>query len=260
MADRRREERERLRRERLAAQERAERQERFRLLLGYAVAGVIVLAILVGIGVVVAGGSDQTVSENGRELGEEELRAAGVQPASGVLNGYELDTREGTEPPETKEARLEPAAEAAGCKLRLDLPDEGNTHFGENAQPPKYKTDPANSGDHIVPNLVQSDGAYTEPIEPKYYVHSLEHGRIAIQYSPELPEDQQLQLKGVFDESPEGMLLFPNDTMDSLIVAAAWRNLLLCAEFRGEATLDAIRAFRDTFRGRGPEAVPVVLG
>jgi hypothetical protein len=256
----RREERERLRRERLAAQQRASSEERRRLMLGYAVAGVIVLAILVGIVMVVAGGGEQTVTAGGRELSEEDLRAAGIQSASGVINDYALDTREGTEPPPVQEGRLEEAAKAAGCKLRLDLPNEGNTHFGEGAEPPKYKTDPANSGDHINPDKVQSDGAYAEPVEPKYYVHSLEHGRVVIQYAPELPEEEQLQLKGVFDESPEGMLLSPNDTMDSLVAAAAWQNLLLCDEFRGQATLDAIRAFRDTFRGRGPEAVPVVLG
>ena len=49
--------------------------------------------------------------------------------------------------------------------------------------------------------------------EPWYFVHSLEHGRIEIQYSPDLPEDDQLALKGVFDQQPDGMLLFPNDEM-----------------------------------------------
>ena len=38
----------------------------------------------------------------------------------------------------------------------------------------------------------------------------MEHGRIEIQYTPDLPEADQLALKGVFDEDPDGMLLFPN--------------------------------------------------
>ena len=37
----------------------------------------------------------------------------------------------------------------------------------------------------------------------------MEHGRVLIQYSPELPERDQLEIKGVFEESPPGVLLFP---------------------------------------------------
>ena len=40
-------------------------------------------------------------------------------------------------------------------------------------------------------------------------VHSMEHGRIEIQYSPDLPEEEQLALKGVFDQRPDGVLLVP---------------------------------------------------
>ena len=40
----------------------------------------------------------------------------------------------------------------------------------------------------------------------------MEHGRVEIHYDPSLPEDEQLALKGVFDEDPDGMLLFPDPT------------------------------------------------
>ena len=89
-------------------------------------------------------------------------------------------------------------------------------------------------------------------------MHSLEHGRIDLQYSPDLSEDDQLALKGVFDESPEGMLLFPNPDMPYEVAATAWTKLLGCDSYEGDATLDAIRDFRDTYRGRGPENVPLV--
>jgi hypothetical protein len=32
-----------------------------------------------------------------------------------------------------------------------------------------------------------------------------------------------------------------------------------CEQYEGAATIDAIRDFRDTYRGQGPEAVPVVI-
>ena len=69
--------------------------------------------------------------------------------------------------------------------------------------------------------------------EPWYFVHSLEHGRIEIQYSPDLSEADQLALKGVFDESPDGMLLFPNSEMPYDVAVTAWTQLLGCPKYDG---------------------------
>ena len=95
---------------------------------------------------------------------------------------------------------------------------------------------------------------------PELTVHSLEHGRINIQYSTDLSEDDQLALKGVFDESPEGMLFFPNDEMPYEVAATAWTQMVGCETYEGDATLDVIRDFRDIYRGQGPEDVPLVTG
>jgi hypothetical protein len=103
---------------------------------------------------------------------------------------------------------------------------------------------------------VQADGAYRQTPRSIEFVHSLEHGRIEIQYAPDLPKADQLALKGVFDESPSGVLLFPNSRMPYEVAATAWTQLMGCKSYKGAKTLDAIRDFRDQFRGRGPEAVP----
>lgn len=110
-----------------------------------------------------------------------------------------------------------------------------------------------------MPPLQQADGAYAEYPEPINTVHSLEHGRVTIQYSPDLPEEDQLALKGLFDESPDGMLLLPNPEMPYVVAATAWTQLLGCESFEGRATLDAVRNLRDICRGSGPEPVPVQL-
>ncbi len=104
---------------------------------------------------------------------------------------------------------------------------------------------------------MQADGAYEQTPELIEFVHSLEHGRIEIQYAPDLPEADQLALKGVFDESPSGMLMFPNPDMPYEVAATAWTQLMGCKRYEGAKTLDAIRNFRDQFRGRGPEASPI---
>jgi len=152
---------------------------------------------------------------------------------------------------------LKTAAKRAGCTLRLNLHDEGNSHLAPGSKPPNYGTSPPTSGNHVVPPFQQADGAYQQMPEPLNFVHSLEHGRVEIQYTPRLSDQDQLALKGVFDQSPEGMLLFPNGQMPYEVAATAWTQLLGCTRYEGAKTLDAIRNFRDQFRRNGPEPVPL---
>ena len=134
---------------------------------------------------------------------------------------------------------LENAADEAGCTLRLNLPNEGSSHLEPDAKPPNYRTNPPTSGDHVTTPYQQADGAYAEMPQPIEFVHSLEHGRIEIQYAPDLPEADQLALKGIFDESPSGMLLFPNPDMPYEVAATAWTHLMGCKGYEG--TQDAGR-------------------
>jgi hypothetical protein len=244
----RREEKERLRRERLAAERREASDARRRLMLGYAVAGVLGAIVVAGIVVAILSGGS-----GGEEA--EANEAAGIDPNTGFIVPEDItpDEREGTTPPPIEQADLERAADAAGCELELDLADEGNTHLRPNDEPPDYKTDPPTSGDHSPENL--ADGAYLDYPDPVNFVHSMEHGRIEIQYSPDLSEDEQLALKGLFDEDVEGMLMFPNPEMRFEVAVTTWTNMMTCDDYSPEV-IDAIRAFRDTYRGQGPETVP----
>jgi hypothetical protein len=250
-----REEREARRQARVEAEKKASAAERRRMVLGYIVAGVLGLAVIVGLVIALGSGDDDGGSVDSGDFPE----AAHIEPLSGSVNDFEPDDREGTPPPPIEQGDLERAAKDAGCDLRLDLPDEGNTHIQASDKVPDYETSPPTSGDHIVPPRQQADGAYSEQVGDVFAVHALEHGRIAIQYSPDLPEADQLELKGVFDEDPAGMLFFPNADMPYEVAATAWTQLLGCESYEGAATLDAIRAFRATFRGRGPENVPIYL-
>jgi uncharacterized protein DUF3105 len=249
----RREEKERLRQQRLAAQSHEASAARRRLILGYVVAGLLTAAVAAGIvlAVIGGGGGDGDFPE-----------AAHIVPRTGVTEGQasgeleafnlQPDAREGTKPPPVEQADLRKAAKAAGCQTRLGLRDEGNTHLTETDATPNYRTEPPNSGNHDPSPI--ADGAYLDTPPVRHYVHSLEHGRIEIQYSPKLPRAQQLALKGLFDEDPASMVMFPNADMPYQVAAAAWTNLLVCKRY-DPAVIDAIRAFRDNFRGQGPEFV-----
>ncbi len=71
-----------------------------------------------------------------------------------------------------------------------------------------------------------------------------------IQYSPDLPEADQLELKGLYETLYGGTLLFPNSNMDYAVAATTWTNLLGCNEYKGAVTLDAIRDFGKATWGR----------
>jgi hypothetical protein len=244
MANRREEERERLRQ---ARQEREKKQvgsERRRLMIGYGAAGVVGLAVLIGIVMVIVSAASKNDS------GE-----AHIVQATGSTNGIQPDVRGGTEPPVVKVANLKKAAKMADCDLRLNLPEEGHEHIPPTAPTPEYKTNPPTSGNHVEPPYQQADGAYSEMPNELNVVHSLEHGRMAIQYSPDLSESAQLELIGIYDTMYGATLLYPNENMPYEVAATTWHNLIGCNEYKGAITLDAIRDFGKATWGNAREPV-----
>jgi hypothetical protein len=255
----RKEEKERLRAQRRAAEQAARSGGQRRLLAGYVVAGILALAVVAGLVAVIASGGGGGGTTNFCDN-------AHIQPNSGgTARGLEPDCRSGTPPPALQFGDLQASVQKAGCELKLDLADEGNTHV-PNSTPVQYKTVPPTSGNHNQVPI--DDGAYTTPVTSdtsqetniRNEVHSMEHGRVEIHYKPSLPEDQQLALKGVFDADPDGMLLFPDPDMPYDVAVTAWTNEAVCPTYN-ETVLDVIQNFRDTYRGNGPEqGIPINLG
>jgi len=244
VANRREEERERLRQARQERESGQAKSEKRRLLAVYGAAGII--------GLLVIAGSVASLSWGGGGGGGGKSH---INLASGSSNGVKPDQRTGPAPPEIKVSNLKEAAKQAGCTLRLNLKEEGHTHIPPTAPTPDYKTNPPTSGNHVEPPYQQADGAYSEMPGEIFFVHSLEHGRMEIQYSPELPEEDQLALKGLYDTMYKGVLLFPNENMDYEVAVTTWRNLMGCPKYKGAITLDAIRDFGKVNWGHGREPV-----
>ena len=241
-------EREKLRQERIEAEERESRGGNSRLLLAYAIGSTVVLAIAVLIFILATGGDD-----GGGGKGDAHIN---VNTEMGSTNGVKPDEREGIPPPPPETIDLKKAAKAAGCYLMLELEDEGNEHIGPKSPTPNYKTNPPTSGKHVEPPYQQADGAYSEMPKPIDFVHSLEHGRLEIQYAPDLSEKTQRELKGLYDTMYGASLLFPNDEMNYAVAATTWTNMLACPGYEGAKTLDAIRAFgKQTWGKYGGEPV-----
>ena len=231
----RREEKQRLREERLRREREAAEAAERRRLFGYVAAGVLTAAVI-GVGIALAlsggGGSD----EEG--------------PAKGGGTKQPSKFPDGTVPAE-KKLSLEQAAEQAGCKLE-DPRNEGAQHVETKVT---YKANPPTSGNHHP--IPADDGAYyDDPPSKEALVHALEHGRIEIQFKPGVPEGIKGNLHALFEEDKTHMILTPNPTDMSFEVAAtAWDHYIGCPRMNDQV-YDALRAFKFRYRDKGPENVP----
>jgi Protein of unknown function (DUF3105) len=188
--------------------------------------------------------------------GGDDSSAAHVNDDSGSTNGVPLDEREGTPPPAAKGSKLAKIADEASCVLLPKLPDEGNEEVPPDSPSPEYKAVLPTSGPHVEPPNQQADGAYLLTPEPVDTVAALDHGRVAIQYAPDLSEETQLAVKGLYDTMYGGTLLFPNETMNYAVAATAWRGMIGCTTWQEDLTLEAIRSFAQaTWGKRGTEPV-----
>jgi hypothetical protein len=158
--------------------------------------------------------------------------------------------------PAQKQSDLKKAAAAAGCKL-VDPPNEGAGHEEKTFKASDYKSNPPTSGAHFP--TWYDDGIYAAGDTPELgrVVHTLEHGRIDIQYKPGTPAKTIAQLETLYNQLDGGyhMLLFQNETsMPFAVAASAWEHYLGCPTMNPQV-FDAIRAFRLAHIDKGPEVV-----
>jgi hypothetical protein len=175
--------------------------------------------------------------------------AGGGSDSSGSGGSYSIKAKDTLPPPAQKTSNLLEAAKAAHCDLK-NPPIQGRTHLSPTQPTPKYSTNPPTSGNHDpVPT---PDGVYSRQPESRHFVHTLEHGRVELQYSISISEKRKRQLGGLFNEDPHLMLLFPNDTMPYKVAAASWGHLVGCKRVT-DGSFDVIRAFTARYRDTAPE-------
>ncbi len=208
---------------------RAARAKRLQYVIGGALAVGIVAAVVVAL---LASGGDDSSSPDGPTT----ANASAKLPEPAILDEKE-------------------AAAAAGCEV-TQVPNEGRGHEEKTFTQDDYDSNPPTSGTHF-PSWAQ-DGIYEPANTPQLgeLVHTLEHGRIDVQYKPGTDPELVGQLEAFLGEN-QGyhMLLFENQTgMKEQIVATAWDFKLTCPD-PGPKMWDALRTFRDAHIDRGPEKV-----
>ncbi len=233
----RKEQKEALRRERLEKQQRAQAAARRKRIVGLGAAAVLALAAVVALAVVAFSGGDEGGGGG-----------SALYPDGGKL-------------PAIQDTELSAAAKAAGCTV-TDEQAEGNNHVEGKVT---YKANPPHSGDHNIEAVEEQLFEETPPTEN--WVHSLEHGRLVVQFKKELPPEVRANLKVFYDMDPFHMMVMPNITkMPFELAVTAWTrdpqplgtgHLLGCPKVN-DRTYDALAAFRTRYRDNDipPENVP----
>jgi len=218
-----------------AAAASAARKKRLQLVGGALLGVAAIVAVVVAVVVATGGGGDE--------------KSAAAAPTSSDTSNVKL--------PEPQTTDMEAAAKAAGCTL-TNAKYEGAGHANKDFKPSDYKTNPPTSGTHF-PEWYD-DGVYAPGTTPNLgmLVHTLEHGRIDVQYKPGTSATDVKKLEALLASENEGyhMLLFQNTTnMNAAVAATAWTHSLTCPAVN-DKIYDAIRTFRARYIDKGPEAVP----
>ena len=231
------EEKEARRKERLALEQAEAAAAARKKRVGLAAGGLLALAALAGIVLLI------TSALGGDDGGGDKTKTTPVAADLPKL-------------PAQIESDWQKAAKDAGCEL-INPPYEGAGHAEKAFKPSDFKTNPPTSGQHF-PTWYE-DGEYEPGTTPDLgqLVHTLEHGRINIQYKPGTPKATVDKLRSFFFEQNDGyhMLLLENATnMPYAVAASAWTHILGCKTYNDKA-IDALRTFRQRYIDKGPEKV-----
>jgi hypothetical protein len=143
---------------------------------------------------------------------------------------------------------------------RQTFPDQGRAHITAKQKPPKgfkYNSFPPTSGWHDVQPAVFN--AFDASVDQRMLLHTYEHGGIGVQYGKDIPDTAVREIADWYRADPNGIVVAPlpdspeSEKLRKQIVLTAWRQLAVCSAFDE----GAFSGFRDDFRGKGPEKIPV---
>lgn len=177
-------------------------------------------------------------------------------------------------------AKARAAVEAAGGTLVERPAAAEGQHMSDANQRVRYQTFPASSGIHNPTTSIW--GNYRVPVDPRQAVHNLEHGGVVIWYGPDISTGARDALDGFYAEDENGLIITPipdpypgvtypeHEPLGSRIAMTVWTAKDDPSSDDDTAFIDtvyiatlpkfdanAMTAFRDAFRGKGPERFPV---
>jgi hypothetical protein len=199
--------------------------------------------------------------------------------ALAILVGVVIATSgNGSSGPST--ATVRKAMVGAGCSYRTVKPlppkkDPTALKGGYHADVPSlttstkglWSTSPPSGGAHY--GLWAVWGFYRQAVNPRQVVHNEEHGGVIIWWGPKVPSTTVDKLESFYGQKSDGMFGTPYAPLGDKIALTAWTgdskhvyyqkgwygigHLAICSGF----SQTAFATFRDAFRGKGPEGIPL---
>ena len=158
------------------------------------------------------------------------------------------------------------ALTTAGCQLFQAAPSQvtdENNHVLELPEGFEYNTYPPTQGPHHPETLLF--GLFPEPVAQLNLVHNLEHGGMYVQYGNQVSVEDVAAISAWWEVDPNGLVVAPLPELEANIALGAWTTpeeqnyddsvgrLAYCTSF-DQAAFDA---FKDSYRGVGPERYPI---
>jgi hypothetical protein len=168
---------------------------------------------------------------------------------------------------------------AAGCTYKDVKPlppkkDPNGISGGYHSDVPSLKTpteglwstSPPSGGAHYPAWAVW--GFYRTPVNPREVVHNEEHGAVVIWWGSKVPKSTVDQLESFYNQQSDGVFGTPYPSLGNKIALTAWTalpgnyyqhhnygigHIAVCSAFNQKA----FAAFRDAYRGKGPEGIPL---
>jgi hypothetical protein len=192
------------------------------------------------------------------------LVAAGALIAIAAVAFVAMGGSGGTDDTSVKNAML-----VAGCTFKTAPAKAykgGQIHVPEGTKI-TYTTYPPSGGPHYGTPAIWD--FYTDPVEPRLLVHNQEHGGVILWWGTDVPESTVAKLRAFYDDSPVSMVGTPLASLGKKVAITAWTgdsarygsdanyygdgHAAVCPTFDEQA----FKTFRDAYRGKGPEGIPM---
>ena len=168
--------------------------------------------------------------------------------------------------------KLGAAMAAANCTFKTVsayVPKGEGTHVNSLTAKFPWNTTPPSNGQHYPEWAVW--GFYNQPVNPRMVVHNEEHGGVVTWWGSKVPQSTVAKLLAFYTEQPDGSFGTPYPSLGSKIAITAWTgdtsryqqdgyygqgHIAVCPNYTPE-TKKAFEAFRNLYRGHGPEGIPL---
>jgi hypothetical protein len=173
----------------------------------------------------------------------------------------------------TNDKKVAAAMTAAGCSfktVKAYVPPGQSTHVNSLTSNNHWNTSPPSNGQHYPEWAIW--GFYTQAINPHQVVHNEEHGGVIYWWGSSVPQKTVAALRTLYNQQPDGTFGTPYAKLGSKIAITAWTgntssyqqngyygfgHIATCAGTWTPKVKTAFTTFRDVYRGKGPEGIPL---